>query len=107
MDVSDGLLIDAQRMALASGVGLSIDIDAVPLSPEAIAMAGNDRAARMAAATSGDDYQLLFTSSTPLPTLPCRVTRIGRLVEGVGIRLHDSKGDISLPATLGWLHSKP
>ena len=30
MDVSDGLLIDAQRMAAASGLGLTIDLDAVP-----------------------------------------------------------------------------
>ncbi len=53
MDVSDGLLLDASRMALASGVTLAIDRAAVPLAgPE-------DR--RDEALRWGDDYQLLFT----------------------------------------------
>ena len=32
MDVSDGLLIDTMRLAEASGLSASIDLDAVPLS---------------------------------------------------------------------------
>ncbi|MBW8755547.1 MAG: thiamine-phosphate kinase, partial [Sphingomonadales bacterium] len=53
MDVSDGLLLDAARMARASGVTLAIDGAAVPLAaPEA---------RRCEALRWGDDYQLLFT----------------------------------------------
>ena len=53
MDVSDGLLLDATRMALASGVTLAIDSAAVPIAaPEA---------RRAEALRWGDDYQLLFT----------------------------------------------
>ena len=51
MDVSDGLLIDAQRMADASGLALAIDLDAVPVAGD-----------RMAAITAGDDYELLFAA---------------------------------------------
>ncbi len=52
MDVSDGLLLDATRMAEASGVTLAIDRAAVPIAtPEA----RRDEALRW-----GEDYQLLF-----------------------------------------------
>jgi thiamine-monophosphate kinase len=104
MDVSDGLLIDALRLADASGVAAMIDLDAVPLSAEARACGGEDRAARLAAATAGDDYQLLFTSALPLPLLPCAVTRIGQMVRGSGVHLHDRDGAVPLPLELGWLH---
>jgi thiamine-monophosphate kinase len=104
MDVSDGLLIDAARLALASGCAAMIDLDAVPLSPAAIEGAGAGRAARLAAAVAGDDYQLLFTSAKPLPPLPVPVTRIGQIVPGEGVKLFDAAGDVPLPARLGWLH---
>lgn len=104
MDVSDGLLIDASRLAEASGVAIMIDLDAVPLSVAYTAMRGDNRDARLAAATAGDDYQLLFTSALPLPPLPGPVTRIGRIVPGHGVHLHDSEGGVPLPRALGWEH---
>src|SRR3546814_5288796 len=52
MDVSDGLLIDAWRMAVASGAAMRIDLDAVPLSPEYAAVRGVGLDARLAAATA-------------------------------------------------------
>ena len=104
MDVSDGLLIDALRLADASGVAAMIDLDAIPLSPEFRACRGDDRAARLIAAMAGDDYQLLFASARPLPSLPCAATRIGQMVRGSGVHLHDRDGAVPLPMTLGWLH---
>lgn len=66
MDVSDGLLLDAGRLAAASGVTLDIAAAAVPLAaPES----RRDEALRW-----GDDYQLLFTAPTPPP---CPAFRIG------------------------------
>ncbi len=76
MDVSDGLLIDAARMASASGLSVEIDLDAVPLSVEYRAFAGEDRAARLAAATAGDDYELLFAAPAEA-ALPGPATRVG------------------------------
>lgn len=104
MDVSDGLLLDALRLADASGAAAMIDLDMLPLSAEYRACRGDDRAARLGAATAGDDYQLLFTSALPLPSLPCPVTRIGQMVRGSGIHLHDRDGAVPLPLELGWLH---
>jgi len=74
MDVSDGLLIDAQRMALASGVTLAITTARVPF-PESLPLAR-----RRDAMTWGDDYELLFT----LPgdqTPPCLAHAIGHVEE--------------------------
>lgn len=104
MDVSDGLLIDALRLADASGVAAMIDLDAIPLSAEFRNSRGDDRAARLMAATAGDDYQLLFACARPLPPLPCPVTRIGQMVRGSGVHLHDRDGAVPLPMRLGWLH---
>jgi thiamine-monophosphate kinase len=105
MDISDGLLIDARRLADASRVKAMIDLDAIPLSNDFIAMVGGDRAARLRATTAGDDYQLLFASALPLPFLPCPITRIGQMAKGSGICLHDADGVVPLPEALGWLHT--
>lgn len=103
MDVSDGLLIDAARLAEASGAGVLIDLDAIPLSDE-LAAFGSDRAARLRAASAGDDYALLFVASLPPPQVADRVTRIGQIVRGSGLQLVDADGPVPLPERLGWLH---
>lgn len=105
MDVSDGLLIDATRLADASHCAVMIDLDAIPLSDAFRAVAGNDLPARLAAATAGDDYQLLFTSCLPLPNIPCPVTRIGKMVRGSGLQLRSEGRPVALPERLGWLHA--
>jgi thiamine-monophosphate kinase len=70
MDISDGLLLDATRMAKASGVTLSIISADVPIAaPES----RRDEALRW-----GDDYELLFTAPANL-VLPVAATRIGEV----------------------------
>lgn len=98
MDVSDGLLIDAARMADASGLALSIQLDAIPLSADVLAAL-----TPLEAATAGDDYQLLFATPPDL-ALPVQATRIGAFAEGSGLTLSDANGPVALPARLGWLH---
>lgn len=104
MDVSDGLLLDAARTATASDLAVTITLDTVPLSPAYRAFAGEDRAARLAAATAGDDYELLFAAA-PDVALPIPATRIGTFGEGAGLSLTDRGRAIDLPAKLGFLHS--
>ncbi len=94
MDVSDGLLIDARRMADASGLALVIYIDAVPVAGD-----------RMAALTAGDDYELLFAAA-PDVTLPVRATRIGVFSAGHGLTLRNATGPVPLPDRLGWSHGQ-
>ena len=77
MDVSDGLLIDAARMAQASGLAVRDRPRRNPavrrlsrLSP------ATTSGARIAAATAGDDYQLLFAAPADFAS-PVPLTRIG------------------------------
>jgi len=103
MDVSDGLLIDAGRMAAASGLAVTVELAALPLSPDYLAFAGADLAAHLAAATAGDDYELLFA----LPTAdepPVGAFRVGHFYEGNGIVLTWQGEPIPLPSRLGFQH---
>jgi len=105
-DVSDGLLIDAGRIADASGLGVTIDLDAVPLSDEARAF-GTDRAARLAAATAGDDYQLIAAVPPEARAVAARhAVEIGRFGREPGLRLHDRDGAITPPDRRGYEHGR-
>lgn len=112
MDVSDGLLVDAGRIAQASGVSLNVNADAVPLSPALLAVAGDSLGARLAAMTAGDDYELLFTAPpghTALireaaSALGRQVTAIGTVGEGSGLVLCHEGRPVPLPERLGYQH---
>jgi thiamine-monophosphate kinase len=105
MDVSDGLLIDAARMGEASGLAVHLDLAMVPLSAPYRAYAGSDRAARLAAATAGDDYELLF--AMPANVIPAvAATRLGRFARGSGLHLSDAGTMLDLPARLGFEHAE-
>lgn len=94
MDVSDGLLIDAQRLATASNLALAIDLDAIPLAlPGPV----------LAAAIAGDDYELLFTLPAGMEP-PVPATRIGTASPGNGLTLTASGTPVPLPARLGYRH---
>lgn len=99
MDVSDGLLIDAGRMAAASGLAVTIDLAKVPLS-DALRGFGHDA---LTAATAGDDYELLF-ALPPDKTPPVAATQVGRFDAGGGLRLVDGERTVPLPARLGYQH---
>jgi thiamine-monophosphate kinase len=111
MDVSDGLLLDARRMAEASGCGIAIELDRLPLSSAFVAERGQDLRARMFAATGGDDYALLAalpadfepeTLSLPSKT---RIGRVGSLAAGeVSLSLSFAGEPVDLPERLGFEH---
>ena len=64
-DVSDGLVADAGRIAAASGVAMTIDLDRMPLSAPAARWLNlqPDRAAALGdLATAGDDYEIVCTA---------------------------------------------
>lgn len=104
MDVSDGLLLDAARMAAASGLAVAIDLAAVPLSPAYRALPDADP---LAAATAGDDYALLFAAPAGW-TPPVPATRVGAFASGSGLTLARGGAPVPLPASLGWEHgAKP
>ena len=106
-DVSDGLLIDASRIAEASELAVAIDLDSIPLSSEAQEF-GRDRVFRLAAATSGDDYALIFSASPDaaeaIIALGTGAVAIGQFNAGSGLSAHDADGPVPLPQTLGYQH---
>lgn len=111
MDVSDGLLMDAGRLAEASGLAATIDLDSLPLSKPFIAERGNGRRARLFAATGGDDYALLAAipeGIDPLSlSLPSgtRLTRVGSLAtSGPSLSLTSGGREVQLPERLGYEH---
>ena len=81
MDLSDGLSDGLRGLARASGTGVTIDADALPMHPEARAYfetAGRD--ALLEAVAGGDDYELLFTVP---PRRQGRLRAVARLARGV------------------------
>ena len=61
MDISDGLVLDFDRLASASGVGGVIIADNVPLSAVARKIIEIEPERLMGVLTGGDDYELLLT----------------------------------------------
>jgi len=105
MDVSDGLAGDLRHILQASGVGAELLKRAVPVSRAAKAIAKRGDAAKpafVAALTDGEDFELLFTIASQdavslldawkkeFPKL--RLSCIGKIVAGEGIRLRDETG---------------
>lgn len=103
MDISDGLLLDAERMANASKVGLVIDLAAIPLSEAYLACRGDGLDSRMQASSWGDDYELLF-AAPPGCSLSVSVTCVGHVTQGAGLTLVDGDRPVPLPSTLGYQH---
>jgi len=94
IDVSDGLLGDAGKLAQASGVAAEISFAALPLS-QALRGALDEERARMLALSGGDDYELCFAVPAArvaqlhadLPPQRWGYTQIGTLREGSGARV--------------------
>lgn len=62
IDISDGLMGDLEHVLQRSGVGATIDVDALPAHP---ALAGRSHSQRRDwMLTGGDDYELCFTATS-------------------------------------------
>ncbi len=111
MDLSDGLGRDLTRLCLASGVSATIDASRLPISHAAKQAADQSgQPAWQHAIGDGEDYELLFTtSSTSIPAEieGVKITRIGT-IEAVSkhpaVRLRCMDGKFIDMQTLGWEH---
>ncbi|MGF6273618.1 thiamine-monophosphate kinase [Massilia sp. UYP11] len=110
LDISDGLVGDLGHILAASGVGATLDVDALPAGP---ALARQDVALRRRfTAAGGDDYELCFTAPASrraavleaAAAAATPVTRVGTIEATPGLRLVDAHG-APLDLTLsGWDH---
>ena len=106
-DVSDGLIADSGHIAEASGCGVCLDLERMPLSGPAQEWLGSQTDRFMALtglASGGDDYQIAFAAPLSkrerLEGAGC--TRIGDFVDGPSeIRL---SGVAYAPGPGGWRH---
>jgi thiamine-monophosphate kinase len=95
-DVSDGLVADLGRIAIASGLGAELELDRLPLSPDGlryVRSAADPGAALAALATGGDDYELVCAAAAEqavglmakAQAAGVRMTVVGRITAGEGV----------------------
>ena len=109
IDISDGLVADLKHVCQASGVGAQVKLGLLPVHPAVTANFG-DRALELAL-SGGEDYELLFTTSSDAigkveEAASCPVTVIGEIVSAnVGeVTLLDINGKSFSPPGEGWEH---
>lgn len=112
IDLSDGLADGLVQLGQASGVGMVVAADAIPIDEDTRAwFAGRGRDAVEAACAGGEDYELLFTvpprrarafeaAQRLMGDLPC--TRIGTITSGDGCVFR--RGGIDGPLPRGFTH---
>ena len=109
MDVSDGLSTDLTRLCKASGVGARIYSEQIPAVAVPTSLQRGRRLHALALVLhGGEDYGLLFTArrktASRIPPVfgKTRITRIGEIVAGSGLKLVDAKGKESALLPGGW-----
>ena len=101
IDLSDGLSSDARHIAAASAVALEIDVLSVPRVPDVTARA---------AATSGEEYELLVTAPDEFDAVAFSarfgvpLTRIGAVVDGPAAEVTFKEGRDRVDLAAGYDH---
>ena len=83
IDISDGFLIDLERITLESGLGADIYLEKLPLSEQYREKKDQFKEPLSFALSGGEDYELLFT------TRPENVGKIKELMSGLNVQVTD------------------
>ncbi len=110
LDISDGLVGDIGHILAASGVGATLDADALPAGAALATQARSLR--RRFSAAGGDDYELCFTApprqraAIAAAAAQCgtAVTRVGVIDAQPGLRWVDADGAALTLALAGFDH---
>lgn len=114
IDISDGLAADLGHVLSASGVGASLAVDRLPLSPVVRAVLDVEVGWRLAM-SAGDDYELCFTVPPVREPdlvdvarrLDLPLTRVGVVEAEAGMRLRDADGRLLELDVAGYDHFAP
>jgi thiamine-monophosphate kinase len=117
IDISDGLALDASRLAEESNCGAVIYIDQVPIAAAARELAESEGAADVSSAAlqhalgDGQDFELLFAVSPSQGQaildngpLQCGITHVGELIAERGLWQQSARSERSGLAATGWRH---
>lgn len=105
IDISDGLIADARRLARASEATILVSPDRVPVDEN---LGGHLNQALV----GGEDYELMFTAHPDAKSgilalgreLSVQLTRIGSVGDGAGVFLQDGEGRRRIPGPGGYDH---
>jgi len=113
IDMSDGLATDAAHIARASGVGMFVQLDEIPVATGVADAAGiSGQEVALFAAAAGEDYQLLFcvepqrwaAVAAACEAEGTTATRLGLVEEGAGLSLLATSG-LPVSGVEGYEHS--
>jgi len=113
IDVSDGLLLDLERISVHKGAGSAMDIAKLPVSNEYDEIAGlfyDDK--YEGALSGGEDYELLFTSpelnrrviQELSDSLNLQITEIGKITDTGSVELFSINGEAITIKQRGFVH---
>jgi thiamine-monophosphate kinase len=118
IDLSDGLALDASRLAAESGCGATIFTDRVPISPDAFRLSEQENAKDLSTAalrhalSDGQDFELLFAAPPESAQrilrdrpIDCAITHVGELTAEPGLWQQSVHGDRQPLEPIGWRHA--
>jgi len=112
IDISDGLSLDAMRMGEASGCGVALQLEAIPISPDAQRLAATTGKLPLDhALADGEDFELLLAAPPEVAdeivrqqAISVPITWIGRFIPQQGMWQLGEAGDLKPLAPKGYEH---
>jgi thiamine-monophosphate kinase len=112
MDISDGLALDASRLAAASGCGVALRLDAIPCAKDAVRLAAASRKSPIEHALGdGEDFELLLAAAPDVvdqilrdQPLNVPISRIGQCIADRGLWQVDEAQQVKPLASTGYQH---
>jgi len=114
MDVSDGLILDLERMMNWQQLNYKIHLDQVPISNKLKNLIKQNNFKKENFISNGDDYQILFTSSSKnfnkikrlAKRIKIKITAIGKITKEANLILNSNKENLIKTMKIkGYLHT--